>query len=393
MMDWYIITPLDVLLFREAKPFRPGEGAMAKGQFPPLPSVVFQALRSPRTKHQINPEFLGPFLLDENRTLWLRTPQDLLTVQAGEKSDNSQDLNLDLNHDNSWESLTRLIPADTLDSWEFICYSQSGWLSPMVPPQLKKGEYICGSPPPWMKGQALRKYLEGDRNFTPDDFCSDPWGVQVLPHTHIQTGTRQVKDSDGFFVEVATRLKPGWSLVAGVKLEGEQKSSFVVRLGGKGHRVRVSLIENQTLLEELRSLWKHPKPDTPKPGMFAYLLTPGLAETSQKLIYGLYPDLWRDCLRGCVGDRPLMWGGIGHQQRQKTRTKNGVVETKTEKTFALQPQYAFAPPGTVYLFDSNSPATAEIFPTIDHLLPNTEGKPWLQTFRKLNYGKLLWGER
>jgi CRISPR-associated protein Cmr3 len=45
-MKWYAIAPLDVLLFREAKPFSPGEGAWAKGIFPPLPTVVFQALRS-----------------------------------------------------------------------------------------------------------------------------------------------------------------------------------------------------------------------------------------------------------------------------------------------------------------------------------------------------------
>ena len=45
-MYWYAIEPLDVLLFREAKPFSPGEGSWAKGLFPPLPSTVFQALRS-----------------------------------------------------------------------------------------------------------------------------------------------------------------------------------------------------------------------------------------------------------------------------------------------------------------------------------------------------------
>ena len=43
---WFRITPLDVLLFREAKPFSPVEGAWAKGLFPPMPITEFQAMRS-----------------------------------------------------------------------------------------------------------------------------------------------------------------------------------------------------------------------------------------------------------------------------------------------------------------------------------------------------------
>lgn len=38
-MQWYVIEPLDILLFREAKPFSPGEGAWAKSIFPPVPTT------------------------------------------------------------------------------------------------------------------------------------------------------------------------------------------------------------------------------------------------------------------------------------------------------------------------------------------------------------------
>lgn len=31
---WYVIEPLNVLLFRESKPFSPGAGSWAKGLFP-----------------------------------------------------------------------------------------------------------------------------------------------------------------------------------------------------------------------------------------------------------------------------------------------------------------------------------------------------------------------
>ena len=91
---WYQLTPLDVLLFRESKPFTPGEASWAKGFFPPPPSTVFQALRtalavsdpneSKISKRDLN--FLGPFLMDSSQTLWFPTPKDLLAVGTkGEK--------------------------------------------------------------------------------------------------------------------------------------------------------------------------------------------------------------------------------------------------------------------------------------------------------------------
>ena len=40
------IEPLDVLLFRESKPFSGGEDHLARSVFPPPPSTVYAALRS-----------------------------------------------------------------------------------------------------------------------------------------------------------------------------------------------------------------------------------------------------------------------------------------------------------------------------------------------------------
>ncbi|EKD11760.1 type III-B CRISPR module-associated Cmr3 family protein [Limnospira platensis] len=387
-MDWYKIDPLDVLLFREAKPFSPGEGARAKGQFPPMPSVVFQALRTATPTAQPHPEFLGVFLLDGDNTLWLPTPKDLIGVKRRTKDD------LPNERTESWRRLTRLVPCETLESWESVCYSQES-LPPMVPPSLNGEEYVSGSPKPWMKASALSAYLCGNSHFAADNFTDNPWDIQVLPHTHIEDGTRQVQDEEGFFTEVATRLKPGWSLVARVQLLGLPDEPFVVRLGGEGHRAIVSKLKatkNDTDgLDCLNLLWKQALPDVLEPGLFAYLLTPGLAETAEQ-VYGLYPQAWRDCLLGCVGDRQLWWGGVAKKNRRKVRTKNGLEELE-EKSFALQPQYAFAPPGTVYLFNSKSIQLTRLQSTFRHLLPITQDKPWWETFRKLNYGKLLWGRR
>ncbi|MEM9543640.1 MAG: type III-B CRISPR module-associated Cmr3 family protein [Cyanobacteria bacterium P01_E01_bin.42] len=374
-MDWYIIDPLDVLLFRESKPFSPGEGARAKGQFPPMPSTVFQALRSAADTRQNKPEFLGPFLLDEDKTLWLPTPKDLIGISEDETTDKKA---------KSWD---RLVSCRDLPSWSCISYP-TNHLMPMVFPELGK-DYTGIRSEPWMKAAKLLEYLNGSNKFDRADFTANPWDVQVLPHTHMKAGTRQVKDEEGFFTEVATRLKSGWRFVVGAKLTGFPRARVVVRLGGESHRVIVSKVAKPESIEGLSALAQPTQPEI-KRGMFAYLLTPGLAETSEELTYGLYPHAWKDCLLGCAGDRQLMWGGVRSRQEKRKVLRGGREKEEEHKSFALQPQRAFVPPGTVYLFDERS-LTLEQLP--ERLLPDVENKRWMDTFYKLNYGKLLWGNR
>lgn len=44
-MFWYTLTPYDVLLFRDAKPFTPGERAWAGSVFPPNGHTLAGAIR------------------------------------------------------------------------------------------------------------------------------------------------------------------------------------------------------------------------------------------------------------------------------------------------------------------------------------------------------------
>ncbi len=399
-MFWYAIEPLDVLLFREAKPFSPGEGSWAKGQFPPMPITVFQALRSIENFYGNKKEekrrdltFIGPFLIDDKNQLWLPTPKDLIAIQDIGKGDeeDEEDTNEQLEESNKingqppeksskeWKRLDRLCPKREQSNWEYIVFPDNS-LEPMVPPQLNE-EYVCGAPKPWMKTQALCQYLQGENPTSPDDFCSDPWSVQVLPHIHMETGVRQVKDSDGYFTEVAIRLKPGWKLVAGISKEIAETQ--VVRLGGEGHRALVSPLKDLFQLKnghwpdwEALKEFLTPKTETST----AYLLTPGLARAEADApVYGAYPHEWRDRLAGCATSRPLLWGGVSSIKR---RTPNSQEESELE--FALLPQRAFVPPGTVYAFKESPPSESL-------LLPPT-GDRWLETFRMLNYGMLLWGK-
>ncbi|MBL1208378.1 MAG: CRISPR-associated protein [Geminocystis sp. GBBB08] len=371
-MYWYALDPLDVLLFREAKPFSPEDGSWAKGQFPPSPSTVFQALRStlPTVKQnkQRNLQFLGCFLVDSNDNLYLPTPKDLIAV--GIKSNNCDDEDTPEddydNKDGTWHHTDRLIQADTENdpSWQYLCFDHTV-LPPMVAPKLHQGEFIC-RPQSWIKWSALQTYLQGNNPTNPDDFTADPWDVQILPHTHMETGSRQVRDADGYFTEVAIRLKPSWRLVAGLSVSIE---STVVRLGGESHRVLVTPLTNFPQGNQLIN-YQGSKHD------FAYLLTPGLAEIEPSL-YGVYPNSWHNSLKGCVCDRPLLYGGVSQIKRKLTMTGQ-----KGESEFALLPQRAYVPAGTVYLFKEKPPNS-------EHLLP-VSGGDWLTTLQQLNYGKLLW---
>jgi CRISPR-associated protein Cmr3 len=390
MMHWYAIEPLDVLLFRDCKPFSPGEGSWAKGLFPPMPITVFQALRSllPKADNQQQRiqrdlSFLGSFLVDDQNTLWLPTPKDLVCLYP--KGHNRKIAGDD------WSEIKRLQPADSSHpAWEHLAFAET----PMV--LTEKWNGTIGQPQSWVKADALFRYLQGENNYQKEDFCSHPWDMQVLPHIHMQTNTRQVRDSEGYFTEVAVRLKPGWKFIAAINIEIR---AGVIRLGGEGHRAMVSKLEpDETLEKHLQFLEKSDrheqleflhksdeKSDRPSVFNFAYLLTPGLAQVDTAL-YGSYPNTWKEILQGCATDRALLWGGVSTMRK---REDDDIGE------FALLPQRAFVPPGTVYVFREDIPEDIpeDKQPKDQQLIPEftEQEKRWLTTFQQLNYGKLLWG--
>ncbi|MGI2906262.1 type III-B CRISPR module-associated Cmr3 family protein [Tolypothrix sp. VBCCA 56010] len=384
-MKWYAIEPLDILLFREAKPFSPGEGAWAKGLFPPMPITVFQALRSlTKVEEASNKtrklEFCGIFLLQQEPQkepiLWLPTPKDLLCVKTVNTKQQPEDEKIEISK--TWQRLVCLQPLN-IDNpgWKSLGfdpdYFPENGLSPMIPPEASeteeisnnintrgKQEFISGRPEPWIKASALIRYLQGESLTDPEDFHEDPWSMQVLPHIQIQSGTRQVKSEDGYFTEVAVRLHKHWKLVAGINTTLEKTT---VRLGGEGHRALVYPLDSLPGWDEMQNFMK-PSPERKK----AYLLTPGLAQVkSEALVYGVFPDSWRSLLAGCVCDRPLLWGGKS-------------VFSKTP----MLPQRAFIPPGTVYRFQQSTNDITSVLPV--------EGGKWLQTLQSLNYGTLLWSK-
>jgi CRISPR-associated protein Cmr3 len=380
-INWYAIEPLDVLLFREAKPFVPGEGSWAKGQFPPMPATVFQALRSlldfygsNKKDKQRNLKFIGPFLMDDKQQLWLPTPKDLLAVKTKpEISEETPEDDLNEEIDN-WDRTLCFQPM-TREAMEQFGFDREK-LPPMVTPNINQNEFI-GRLQSWISAEALSKYLRGE-TLTKDEkqkyFHSDPWSLQIMPHIHMKSGERQVKEEEGYFTEVAVRLHSGWRLVAG--MSHKLKTPDVVRLGGEGHRALVLPLPDFKQWQPLEGFTERKEE---RKSNFAYLLTPGLAE-KETAVYGVYPNNWQGLLSGCASDRPLLWGGVSNIQRRLLNS-----QVKGDAEFALLPQRAFVPPGTVYIFNENLPED-------ERLLPSAGGS-WLKTFQELSYGKLLWGTR
>lgn len=386
-MELYVIEPPGVLLFREPKPFSPAEGSWAKGIFPPLPTTVFQALRSSidinKDENKRRFEFIGPFLLYEEPgrepELWLPTPKDLLCTNINVDNNNEEE------EPTKWNRLVCLQPLDrTSEMWSSLgfdleFFGENG-LTPMIPPpasteetvdnlnQRSKYEYISGRPEPWIKASALIKYLQGEKLTDATDFHSNPWSLQILPHIQMEPDKRQVKAKEGYFTEVAVRLHSHWKLVAGIDV---QIKDTTVRLGGEGHRALVSQLDELPIWNELQSFRKA-SPNSNK----AYLLTPGLAQShSTKMIYGVFPHSWKEQLLGCVSDRPIIWGGKS-------------VYPKTP----MLPQRAFVPPGTVYRFQRDYQEFDESFKQCLHKVLPSQGGKWLQTLQSLNYGILLWSK-
>lgn len=144
-MYWYAIEPLDVLLFREAKPFSPGEGSWAKGLFPPLPNTLFQSLRSALPFYadkQRDLEFIGPFLLNQD-ILYLPTPKDLLAIKVLNAGEDAED---DLHEAiTDWHRTIRFQAIDNFDPDK---------LALMVTPPIEANEIVC-RPKSWIKAKAL----------------------------------------------------------------------------------------------------------------------------------------------------------------------------------------------------------------------------------------------
>ena len=378
---WYKLTPLDVLMFRDAKPFSPQERAWAGSVFPPNNHAIAGALRS---SFDINGNIqIKGTLLSCDEKLYFPRPfnyvsQNRLTPIAW----------LEPNHPSKqmlWDK-SKPVPLVIGDRGNHDSDEDKH----------KKGDYRLFLPSDvvlrLLKNEAL---TEKDWLVNQDREKKDkPWIVETRSHNTLQDGTRQVKESDGYFVENAVRLVEGWGLAIAVdkttdaKLNSKAKP-LVMRLGGEGHRVlleRCDAFDNQwNDLQEV-SKTNFEKGDR----SLAYMVTNGVFErvtdrgTPKKARYERsvcrpYPWEWdladvdngssdRQVLVSVATDKPVP---ISCRFRDK-ETKESVPA----------PQVFAAPAGSVYYLDR----PAELWQN----LPEYMQKKSLKVWHDLGYAEMFW---
>lgn len=357
------------MLFRDAKPFTPGERAWAGSTFPPNGHAIAGALRGLLNKAE---EFrlVGPFLC-RNQTLYFPRP---------------------LGFDKS----TPLVPL----AWESNShFHQALWDEskpcPLVKPVCEASADEDEEDDVFFAGDAEKKY----RQYLPYEVVREyletgqidqkhwaaeaqshedkPWTSETRPHNTLEAGTRQVKDADGYFVENAIRLHAGWSLAIGIDTKIDTPTPL--RLGGEGHRAILEQCDR--LGEQWASLQQQSQQNFAKGGKsIAYLVTPGVFERKQQ-----------DTQQSLCRAFPWEWK-LAHTLN-RNQTLGSLVSVATDRSVPIScrlrarddatksipaPQVFAAPLGSLYYL--NQP----------QLLFQENKTTKVHNWRKLGYSELLW---
>lgn len=265
-MYWYSLTPLDVLLLRDAKPFLPGERAWASSVFPPNGHSIAGALsallkRSQKKKFQIR----GPFFCFDGETLYF--PRPLGFVGSTPLIPVDWNANSPLHH----------VKTNPLQPRPLV---RPSWIP--VQNDEEENSRVCQAVKyrQYLPFATVAAYLDmGKINLGDWEVQNkgedQPWIIETRPHNTIQADKRQVEDADGYFVENAIRMLPGWSLAIGIDVEIDTPTTL--RLGGEGHRVLLHRCDK--LGEQWEELQKRSQRNFDSSSQsIAYLVTPGVFE-------------------------------------------------------------------------------------------------------------------
>jgi len=423
---WYTLTPLDIWLFRDAKPFTPGERAWAGSVFPPNGHAIAGALSALLNRgKQDRFNLTGPFFCHEDepgkKQLYFRCPLSFdKTVPL---------VPLDWDEESH---LQGLLHSDPSQPTPLVRWSQSSVTATPDEDNAEKPYYFQ-----YLPCSAIQAYLETghcsqvmDNRWLilkpkPDKSEDGPWCVETRPHNALQPGTRQVKDADGYFVENAVRLWTGWSLAIGLEQEIElgKAGAVALRLGGEGHRALLERCETldgqwQALKDRSNKNYQEQwgKKDDPSSRSLAYLVTPGVFEYWQSL------QLKRDSSNGNGSNGNGSNGNSGSARDQMSlcrawpwewklstvsnpnQTSGPLVSVATEKPVPISrrnryagdnspedlnlsipsPQVFAAPPGSVYYLEHPKKLFQDDPPLVN-------GKPHgTAVWRQLGYSELLW---
>jgi CRISPR-associated protein Cmr3 len=365
MMHWYTLTPLDVLLLRDAKPFTPGERAWAGSIFPPTGQAIAGALRG---------------LLGTDQTITLRG----VFLCYNQQLYFPRPLNYVGHH--------RLTPSKWLvdHPCQFMKWDESKPVPLVLEKRLEEPKESNTEEPKqrqFLPEDVVLKLLSNQKLESDDWLCQggerpQPWTVETRSHNALMEGTRQVKEADGYFVENAIRLDAGWSLAIGLDADMHERvrgSAVTMRLGGEGHRVLMAYAP------ELNGQWEaiaqQSVANFEQPGRaIAYLVTPGVFERKRReqMMCRAYPWEWK--LAYPVNGEPP--GNLVSVATAKALPISGRLRGKSGDSIPA-PQVFAAPPGSVYYLEQPQGLFQD--------LPEVNGqRNRVHTWRQLGYSELLW---
>lgn len=368
-MKWYVITPLDILMFRDAKPFTPGERAWAGSVFPPNGRAIAGSLRSAFGKNKLT--IKGPF--------FCRTKEDKTTLY--------------LPRPLGFVGSTPLVPL----KWnETLSLNQALWDKSLPCPlatvpnekdRNKEDEEDETTYRQYLPASAVAEYLEKGK-FTESELKTDddsevkPWKIETRPHNAIAPGTRQVKDADGYFVENGVRMLEGWGLA--IALNEEINAPAVIQLGGEGHRAILTRSEQlDSQWEKLQELSEANKEKGGK--SIAYLVTPGVFERKRwdgKSYCRAWPWEWQLYSEDSSGQTSGVLVGVATAKPLPISCR---FRDKDNNKSIPAPQVFAAPPGSMYYLEK----PAELFQ--DKEKKKKDGKDnKVHVWRKLGYSQMLW---
>jgi CRISPR-associated protein Cmr3 len=392
---WYTITPLDVLMFRDAKPFTPGERAWAGSTFPPNGHAIAGAIRG-LLETSAELRIKGPFFCRDYQTLYF--PRPLSFVKKTPLMPLTWAANHPLQGQLLWDKskpcpLVKPIGSqsddDNDDDVDNPCPRSAA---------IQYRQYL-----PY---DVVSKYVElgtiDSKSWElPKEEDERPWTIESRPHNTIEPGSRQVKDADGYFVENAVRMHKGWSLAIGLDDETYQSvqalsqgRSLVMRLGGEGHRVLLEPCQPNTLDQQWQKLQQLSKANfEKKEKSLAYLATPGVFErvTAGKARCQAWPWEWKlaRTVNGNQQSGPLV--GVATDKPVPISCRLRASQDHNKGDSIPAPQVFAAPPGSVYYLNTPPKIRGEYPLFQDDPPPSHNGRPHKsRIWRKLGYSELLW---
>ncbi len=372
-MFWYKLTPIDVLLLRDGKPFSPGERAWAASIFPPNGHTLAGAIRGLLGK-KTNFNLIGSFLSFGDQLYFPRplnyVGKNLLYPLPWLESDYPLQKIL-------WD---RLQPAPLL-------LKQLKDRDPTTSKNEEKtGKYIGFNQLKKLLTKGINEHHNEVELELENPVESEPYFSETRSHNAIDSTTGQVKDSDGYFVENAIRLKQGWSLA--IALDLQIPTPNIMQLGGEGHRVMIEECPNlaqqwQELTQLSQGNFEENQANQRK--SLAYLATTGIFERkyqNNKVYCQAWPWEWKLAHR--VNSNQTI-GNLVSVATAKPVPISCRIKDKQKNTSIPAPQVFGATAGSVYYLNQPEYLYAE-----NPQSPPTKGLEVAKKWRSLGYSQLLW---